>query len=75
MGQFWTPTSQVLFYVLLVWTIVWKGLAMWRAARRGDKVWYIVFLVVNLLGIPEIIYLVVTKNKACCVPENKAEVK
>jgi len=63
MGQIWTPTSHVLLYALLVWSLVWKGLAMWRAAKRNDKIWYIVFLIVNLLGIPEIIYLIVTNKK------------
>jgi len=63
MGQVWAPTSQVLFYVVLAWSLVWKGLAMWRAAKRNDKVWYIVFLIVNLVGIPEIIYLLVTNKK------------
>jgi methionyl-tRNA synthetase len=65
MGQIWTPGNQVLLYVFLAWTLVWKGLAMWRAAKKGDKAWFIVFLIVNLLGIPEIIYLIVTK-KDCC---------
>lgn len=63
MGQIWTPTNQILIYVLTAWSLIWKGLALWRAAKRGDKVWYVIFLVVNLLGIPEIVYLIVTNKK------------
>lgn len=46
-------------FVLLavVWSLLWKGLALWRAAKRGDMWWFIAFLLVNTLGILEIIYL------------------
>lgn len=42
--------------VLIVWSLIWKGLALWRAARRGEKGWYVVLLVLNTLGVLEIIY-------------------
>ena len=45
------------FLPLLVWTAVWKGFALWRAARRGQKVWFVILLIVNTLGILEIIYI------------------
>jgi UDP-N-acetylmuramyl pentapeptide phosphotransferase/UDP-N-acetylglucosamine-1-phosphate transferase len=47
----------VIFAVLLIWVMVWKGLALWHAARRGEKVWFVILLLVNTLGILEIIYL------------------
>jgi len=56
-------SNQPLFLLVLVWSLFWKGLALWRAAKRGDKVWYIVILVVNLLGLVEIIYLLATNKK------------
>lgn len=43
--------------VLIIWSLIWKGLALWRAARTGDTWWYVILLVVNTLGILEIIYL------------------
>ena len=45
------------FAFLMAWSLIWKGLALWRAAHRDEKVWFIVFLIVNTLGILEIIYL------------------
>lgn len=42
---------------LIIWSIVWKGLALWKAARNGDKVWYVIILVVNTVGILEILYV------------------
>ncbi|OGY38747.1 MAG: hypothetical protein A2418_02375 [Candidatus Brennerbacteria bacterium RIFOXYC1_FULL_41_11] len=42
---------------LLSWSLVWKGLALWRAARSSQRNWFIVLLVVNTLGVLEIFYL------------------
>jgi methionyl-tRNA synthetase len=55
-GQFGAGMN-VLLAVILVWSIVWKGLALWRAARTGSKPWFIVLLIVNTVGILEILYL------------------
>lgn len=43
--------------ILLVWSIFWKGLALWHSARRGQYIWFLVLLIVNTIGILEIIYL------------------
>lgn len=42
---------------LMVWSLVWKGLALWKAADRKELVWFIIFLLVNTAGILEIVYL------------------
>lgn len=42
----------------IVWTILLKGFSLWYAARGGQKWWFIVLLVVNTLGILEIVYLI-----------------
>jgi hypothetical protein len=43
--------------LLALWSIVWTGLALWHAARRGEKWWFVLFFVVHTAGILEIIYL------------------
>lgn len=53
-----------LLALALVWMMLWKGLALWRAAERGEKIWFTVILIVNTLGLLEIIYLFfITKPK------------
>ena len=53
----------VLLVVLIVWTLVWKGLALWKAAGLRQKWWFILLLVLNTAGILEIIYyFFVSKN-------------
>jgi len=46
------------FYVpLIVWTLFWKGYALWRSARNSQKGWFVFLLIFNTLGILEILYL------------------
>ncbi|MEG3069987.1 MAG: DUF5652 family protein [Candidatus Syntrophopropionicum ammoniitolerans] len=43
--------------------LVWKGIALWYTARNSQLVWYIALLIVNTLGILEIIYLLFFRRK------------
>lgn len=43
--------------LIALWSLPWKGWALWKAARSGDKVWFVVLLVVNTVGILEIYYI------------------
>lgn len=61
----------ILFIPLLIWSIVWKGLALWQAARHGDKIWFVVLLVINTVGILEILYLYVFSKKRKPTKEEK----
>lgn len=47
----------ILIIVIGLWSAVWKGLALWRSAKLGHKVWFIVMFIINTAGILEIIYL------------------
>lgn len=48
-----------LLFLFIIWSLIWKGLALWHAARRGEKGWFIALLIINTAGILEIIYLLV----------------
>ena len=45
--------------VILIWSSVWKFLALWKSARKGSVVWFIIFALVNTVGILEILYIFV----------------
>jgi len=49
----------LLIIIAAIWSLVWKGMALWKAARGGSKVWFVVLLIVNTVGILEILYLYV----------------
>ena len=53
----WIVDNPILFGLLAVWSLIWKGLALWRAAGLRHKWWFVIILLVNDLGILEIIYL------------------
>jgi len=42
---------------LIIWTLFWKGLALWHAGRKGQGWWFVVLLIVNTVGILELVYL------------------
>lgn len=47
----------LLIILASIWSIVWKGIALWKAAGLRQKWWFIVLLLVNTMGILEIIYI------------------
>jgi hypothetical protein len=49
--------------VALLWTLFWKGLALWHASKENQGVWFIILLILNTLGIVEIFYLFVILKK------------
>lgn len=50
-------THQWILIFAAAWMLPWKGVALWRAARNRSVAWFIVLLIVNTLGILEIIYI------------------
>ena len=43
--------------LLSLWVLVWKGWALWIAARKNSKIWFVILLIVNTVGILEILYI------------------
>jgi len=46
-----------LFVLLAIWTTVIKAFALWHSARNGQTFWFVALLVVNSLGVLELVYL------------------
>jgi len=44
--------------IIMIWTTVLKGFALWHSARSSQKEWFVALLVLNTFGILEIVYLV-----------------
>ena len=59
----WAGVHPLLIAALLIWSLVWKGLALWKAAGLRHKYWFVALLLVNALGILEIIYLLFVARK------------
>ena len=46
-----------LLILVTLWSIPWKGIALWKAAQLSHKRWFILLLIVNTFGILDIIYI------------------
>jgi len=58
-----TSSQAILLAIVAVWSLIWKGLALWQAAGNKDKAWYVALLVLNTLGILEMFYLFVFSKR------------
>jgi len=64
MSETWLAQNLWLVILLGAWEVVWKGWALWLAARNNSKPWFITLLIVNTAGLLPIIYIVTMKTKA-----------
>ena len=58
-----------LFLLVLVWVFVIKGIALWKSARNGHKGWFIALLVINTLGLLELVYIIWFSKKDAALDE------
>ena len=49
--------STPILFLILAWTLPWKGVALWKAAKNSQKGWFVALLILNTLAILEIIYI------------------
>jgi methionyl-tRNA synthetase len=47
----------LLILAAIVWSVIWKGIALWKSGRNNQPAWFIALLVINTGGILEIIYI------------------
>ena len=43
--------------VIFVWSLIWKGLALWKASKNNHKIWFVIILIFQTYGILEILYI------------------
>lgn len=58
-SQALTPLQIALVILLAVWSLAWKGVALWKSAKKESKAWFVVMLILNTAGILEILYIFV----------------
>ncbi|MBI2042100.1 MAG: hypothetical protein HYT20_03755 [Candidatus Nealsonbacteria bacterium] len=49
--------ENLILILIFIWSLPWKGVALWKAARNGHKKWFIALALVNTLAIMEIVYI------------------
>jgi len=51
------PLTSIVLSLILIWSLIWKGLALWHAAKIKQVYWFTAILILNTAGILEIAYL------------------
>ncbi len=54
--------SSIIIFILIIWEMFWKGIGLWKSAKKGDTVWFVAIFVINLFGIIPLFYLWRTKQ-------------
>ncbi|HVT01013.1 MAG TPA: DUF5652 family protein [Patescibacteria group bacterium] len=71
-----TPNSPIplpILFILLVWSLIWRGVATWKAANNKQRNWFIFFILpINTAGIIELIYLFKFCKKPLTIEEIKS---
>ena len=58
-----SPLMILLFVFLIIWELIWKGIALWKSARNNHTLFFVLCLVTNTAGILPIIYILMNKKK------------
>lgn len=61
-NNFSLPDLGAGIFVLILWEVFWKGIGLWKAAKKGDLVWFVAMFLINFFGIIPIFYLWRTKQ-------------
>ncbi|MFF1635293.1 DUF5652 family protein [Leifsonia sp. NPDC058248] len=51
------PAARGLIIAAVAWTLAWKGVSLWQAAKDDSKPWFVTLLVTNTLGVLDAVYL------------------
>ena len=58
------PDWIVWIYIpVIIWSLAWKGIALWKAGRNKQPIWFVVLLVTNSVGILDILYIAFFQKK------------
>lgn len=71
----YTTAFWVLVYVVAIWELVWKGIALWKCGRNNQLTWFLFILILNTAGILPIVYLLISKDKTKKVASKKAKLE
>ena len=55
------PTA--LLIVFIIWSLFWKGLALWKASKNNQKYWFVALLIFSTAGLLEIVYMAFFQKK------------
>jgi len=70
-----SATGSFILVIIVVWSLIWKGVALWHAAQNREKYWFVAILIVNSLGVLEIAYLFIFSAKKLEIKQMLTNIK
>lgn len=52
-----TPELAIALIFLILWDLIWRGIALWKAGRSNELGWFVCILLLNTAGILPILYV------------------
>lgn len=68
---FSSPANQPFIIILMVADLILRGIALYKSARKEQKVWFVALLIVNSVGILPLIYILLEKKAESKVAHKK----
>lgn len=53
----------LLIAVLVVWELIWKAIALYKAWKKGDKLRFVLIFILNTCGLLSMIYIFLWDRK------------
>ena len=50
--------------IISIWSLIWKGMALWKCGRNNQLAWFVIILIFNTAGILPIVYLLFFQPKS-----------
>lgn len=75
----WLFTQPYFAIPFLIWVMILKGIALWKAAGKRQLIWFIIIMVINTMGLFELAYIFylnkwdLDKGKLLALLEKKAK--
>lgn len=60
------PLETAMLYWIIplsIWELIWKGIALWKAGKSNQLLWFVAILLLNTVGILPIVYLIFFQKK------------
>ncbi|MBW2991413.1 hypothetical protein KY348_06965 [Candidatus Woesearchaeota archaeon] len=59
----------IVLTIVMIWTLIWTAIALWKSAKNNQIAWFIVLFIFNTMGLLELIYLAFfQRNKNIAMP-------
>ncbi len=66
-----TTVPPALFLVIYIWSLIIKGVALWRASNLKQRNWFVAILILNTIGLLEMFFLFKFATKKLTLKEIK----